>query len=76
MRDRSAAHPWVRSPTWRKSHRAERSERDAGASSSHSSSKVALAVRARCVSGSLLAEGKEGTPQRCRVPSRRGRGRA
>ena len=43
----------------------------------HSLSNVVLAVRARCVSGSLLAEGKEGTRLRCCVPSEgRGRGRA
>jgi hypothetical protein len=33
--------------------------------------KVALAVQARYVSVSLLAEGNEGTRRICRVPSRR-----
>jgi hypothetical protein len=33
--------------------------------------KVALAVRAPYVSGSLLAEGNEGTRRECCVPSRR-----
>ena len=33
--------------------------------------KVALAVQARYVSVSLLAEGNEGTRRRCRVPSSR-----
>ena len=49
-----------------------RSHNIADAGKGHSLGKVALAVQARCVSVSLLAEGKEGTTliNQC-VPSRR-----